>query len=303
MAYLDVHSVAARVWALAREQHWVVAHSQLVELGVHSQAIKRRLASGRLHRVYPGVYAVGRPGLTRRGAWMAAVLACGPGAALCHDSGAALLAIRHDRAGSIEVSVPADRYPRVKGIRVHRRTRTIAAEITVVDGIPVMSAARTLLDLAPRLSPRELEAAMNEADKLGLIGPDALLAYLYEHRGERGVRRLRILLDRHTYRLTDSELERRFFALLRRAELPLPLTQQRVNGFRVDFYWPKLGLVVETDGLRYHRTPATQARDNRRAQAHVAAGLTHLRFSHYEISYEPKRVVATLRRTIERLSR
>src|SRR5215216_4085411 len=65
-----------------------------------------------------------------------------------------------------------------------------------------------------------------------------------------------------------------------RTALPAGLTQPntgcRVNGFKVDFYWPDLGLIVETDGLRYHRTPAQQARDRLRDQVHAKAGLVKL---------------------------
>ena len=95
---------------------------------------------------------------------------------------------------------------------------------------------------------------MNEADKLGLIDAESLRARIDEHRGARGVSMLRRLLDRNTLVMTDSELERRFVPITQRAGLPAPLTQEWVNGFRVDFYWPELALVVETDGLRYHRT-------------------------------------------------
>jgi len=80
------------------------------------------------------------------------------------------------------------------------------------------------------------------------------------------------------------------------AGLPLPLTKQTVNGFEVDFHWPDLGLIVETDGLRYHRTPSTQVRDARRDRAHALAGMTSLRFTHYEVKYEATRVRSELRR-------
>ena len=109
------------------------------------------------------------------------------------------------------------------------------------------------------------------------------------------------LLDRHTFRLTDSELEVRFLAIVRQAGLPLPMTRQRVNGFRVDFYWPSLGLVVETDGLRYHRTPAQQARDLVRDQAHIAAGMTPLRFTHAQVRFESASVRETLVSVASRL--
>jgi very-short-patch-repair endonuclease len=73
-----------------------------------------------------------------------------------------------------------------------------------------------------------------------------------------------------------------------------------VNGYRVDFHWPELGLVVETDGLRYHRTPTQQARDRRRDQAHTAAGLTPLRFTHHQVAHEAQSVETTLRAVVRR---
>ena len=112
---------------------------------------------------------------------------------------------------------------------------------------------------------------------------------------------LRRLLDRRTFRLTDSELERRFLRLVARTGLQPPVTGERVNGIKVDLLWPALGLVVETDGLRYHRTPAQQALDRARDQAHSAAGLTPLRFTHAQVRYEPERVVATLTAVAGRL--
>ena len=112
---------------------------------------------------------------------------------------------------------------------------------------------------------------------------------------EASLAKLRETLDRRTFTLTDSELERRFLPLARRAGLPQPCTQAKVNGFRVDFYWPDLGLVVEPDGLRYHRTPAQQAQDQRpRPEATLAAGLTPLRFTHAQVRFEPEHVHRTL---------
>jgi len=103
--------------------------------------------------------------------------------------------------------------------------------------------------------------------------------------------------------MTDSELERRFLPLVDQAGLPRPLTQQRLNGFKVDFFWPGLGLVIETDGLRYHRTPAEQARDRLRDQTHTAAGLTQLRFTHAQVRYEAAHVRRTLAAIAHRLDR
>jgi len=116
-----------------------------------------------------------------------------------------------------------------------------------------------------------------------------------------GIGRLRRLLDSATFSLTDSELERRFLRLLAASQLPRPKTQVWLNGYRVDFYWPELGLVVETDGLRYHRTPSQQKADRLRDQIHTAAGLTVLRFTAAQVRFEPSQTAATLSAVLLRL--
>ncbi len=234
---------------------------QLLELGLSRRAIQHRVARGRLHRVMRGVYAVGRPELTRHGHWMAAVLGSGPSAVLSHRSAAALWGIGAELPGQIEVSVRGSSPTKLSGIRARRRPHLPLSDTTVRDGIPVTGVVRTLLDLAARMDRGRLERAVNEADRLELIDPETLFKALEDYRAQPGVGKLRELLGRHSFRLTDSELERRFLPLIKAAGLPAPVTGKRLNGFKVDFHWPDLGLVVETDGLRYHRTPAQQARD------------------------------------------
>jgi very-short-patch-repair endonuclease len=298
MASLKSQNLPSRVWELARAQHGVVAHFQLLELGYTMSAIKHRIARGRLHPVRPAVYAVGRPDLTREGEWMAAVLTCGAAAVLSYATAAALWDIRKERERCIHVTVPAPFDRRQVGIRVHRRMLG-ADDVTRCSFIPVTTPIRTLLDLATAVSPPDLEAAVNEVDKRDLVDPEALRTELDSRTGQHGVRPLRALLDRFTFTLTDSELERRFLRIVARMGWAMPQTQARVNGFRVDFYWPDLGLVVETDGLRYHRTPSQQARDRVRDQAHAAAGLAHLRFTHRQIRHDPGYV----EKTVEALAR
>jgi len=285
---------------LARRQHGVVAGWQLREAGLSRRGIEHRIAKGRLYRIAVGVYAVGRPEVTSRGHWMGAVLSSGPRAVLSHGSAAALWGIRAQRPGRIEVSTPAVFRRRRGDIAAHRRTLP-DGDLTIRDGIPVTCVARTLVDIACSLSRGELERAVNEADRLDLIDPEALRTALDDYRGQRGVARLRKLLDRRTFRLTRSELERLFLPVACRAGLPVPLTKQMVNGFEVDFYWPDLGLVVETDGLRYHRTPAQQARDRIRDQAHLAAGLIPLRFTHWQVRYERDYVRTNLLAVVRRI--
>jgi very-short-patch-repair endonuclease len=302
---------SAQVWRLAERQQGVVTRRQLLGAGFGSAEIDRRIGRGRLHRLWRGVYAVGRPRLTLPGWWRAAVLACGYDALLSHDSAAAPWGIRdvhasnegeQPRPETIHVSVSATRSPRRSGIRVHRRTGLSGSERSVCRGIAVTTPARTLLDLSTLHCPEHIEAWVNQADKLGLIDPEALRSELEQRRGMDGVPLLRSVLDRRTFQLTDSELERRFLRVVRRARLPAPLTQQSVNGFRVDFYWPELRLIAETDGLRYHRTPSQQAKDRRRDQWLVAAGFTVLRFTHAQVAFELSAVVATLRAVADRVT-
>jgi very-short-patch-repair endonuclease len=189
---------------------------------------------------------------------------------------------------------------RVPGVKVHRRP-ALADGFDLFDGIPVTSPVQTLIDLAARHQQPFVERLVNEADRLGLVRTDDLREALDRHQGERGVARLRSILDRRTFRYTRSELERAFLPLARSAGLPPPRTSVFVNGHEVDFHFPTLDLVIEADGLTYHRTPAQQAKDSERDQDHAAAGTPHLRFSHAQIKYEPERVTRILRATVHSL--
>jgi very-short-patch-repair endonuclease len=219
-----------------------------------------------------GVYAVGRPQL---------ILPTSP--------------------NQFHVTVPHQARINRPGITIHRRLSLRPDNVTRRHSIPVTTPVSTLIDLATWLERSELEAAINEADKRDLIDPEALRSALDAFRRRPGVRALRATLDRRTFRLTDSELERRFLALVHGAGLPRPETGRYVNGFKVDFYWPDLGLVVETDGLRYHRTPAQQARDRVRDHVHAIAGVTSIRFTHAQVTFEPEHVRATLAAVVRRL--
>lgn len=244
---------------------------------------------------------MGRPELTRRGRWMAAVLVCGEEAVLSHESAAALWGIE-DRERVTTVSIPEARRSRQRNIRIHCQ-KLEPADRGALDDIPVTSPVRTLIDLATIATQSRLEAAVNAADKLNLVDPETLRAAVADRTGQRGVPALRRVLDAHTFRLTDSDLERRFLRLVRRAGLPTPETGVTIVGLKLDFLWRDLGLVVETDGLRYHRTAAQQARDRRRDQALVARGLTILRFTHGQVTREPASIQRTLAQVARRLAR
>jgi Protein of unknown function (DUF559) len=221
---------------------------------------------------------------------MAAVLAAGPGAALSHRSAAALWGFGKEHPAFVDISVRRGSEARLRGVRCHRRPSLPSEDLTTRLNIPLTRPVRTFLDLATVAGPKTVERAINEADKLDVIDADSLRRALDAHAGAPGVRPLRRILDEHTFRLSDDELERLFRPIAAAAGLPPPLTKQMVDGFEVDFYWPDLGLVVETDGWRYHRTPSAQTRDALRFQTHTAAGLTPLRFSHYQVKYEAEHV-------------
>jgi very-short-patch-repair endonuclease len=294
--------MAREAWNLAENQHGVVSSDQLRAVGYTRQAIYHRIKTGRLHPLHRGVYAVGRANVTEHGRWMAAVLACGEDAVISHTSAAVLWRMGSERRGLVELSLPSLSRRCRPGLEIHQRPSLKKRDVTREYGIPCTTPVQTLIDMSLRLDRAGVERMINEADKYNLTHPPQLRGALEARAGEPGVAQLRDILDRRTFRLTKEELERRFLPLAREAGLSTPLTGQFVNDFEVDFYWPDLGLVVETDGLRYHRTPAEQARDRLRDQTHTAAGLIPLRFTHEQVRYEPEHVLAVLQATARMLA-
>jgi very-short-patch-repair endonuclease len=283
-------SAQKRAWRLSKRQHYVITRRQLLGLGFTRHAIDERIRRGRLHPVHAGVFAVGRPDLTREGVFMAAVLACGDGAALSHPSAAEHWRIRARHGGAIHVSVPAGRrHPRRKGITVHRRSACV--EVRVRSGIPVTSPIDTIVDIAPGLTEARLERAINEAAILDLVEPETLRAKLPSRPGARKVARL---LDRHSYVVTETVLEQKLVPIAFAAGLGKPETQVQTEGGRVDFLLREVGVLVEADGYRFHRTASQQSNDAARHHTHVLAGIVPLRFSHWQIVHDPKYVESVL---------
>ncbi len=284
-----------------RQQYGVVTRSQLLALGMPAGAIRHRLESGRLHRLHQGVYAVGRPEVGRPAQLTAAVLACGSGARLSHRSGAELWGIRGRAEGRIEVTVSDRSRPRRPDVKVHRRAHLKPPRL--VQGIPVGDPVSILVDLATCLSDEGVEDAVNQADRLALVATDRLPAALEREVARPGVGRLRRILAAQTFSRAQTALERRFLPIAVAAGLPRPSTQHRLGRYRVDFHWPALGLVVETDSLTYHRTAAQQAVDISRDQAHTRAGLRTLRFTHSQVFFRPGYVREVLEDTVRHLDR
>lgn len=228
---------------------------------------------------------------------MAAVLACDEEkAAISHDSAVAFYVIGKNKLlRPIHISLPAvGRRQERPGIVVHRRRAPF--EVTTRDGIRVTSPECTIIDMAATSPRDDVEAMINEATIRRLTTQEKIRAAADAAPRRPGAKPLRRIMDIRTFRFTRSALERAFIPIAVRAGLPRPLTAQVVNGYEVDFFWPELGLVVETDGLAFHRTAAQQAEDLRRDHAHMASGLTCCRFSHGQVRYETWHVEATLRK-------
>jgi very-short-patch-repair endonuclease len=290
----------ARVAWVAARQHGVVAYRQLVGLGLARGAIEWRIAARRLHRLHVGVYAVGHANVSAHGSRLAAVLACGPGALLSHRSAAAHLGLGPVVAGRLDVTCPGRTRVGHRGIAIHLPRRLNAEDATVHEGIPVTSLPRTLLDLAQVLGGRDVERALDAAERLHRFDLGAADRLLERTRGHRGRGRFARALRNHRPAPTRSELERRFLELCRNAGLPHPLPNTMVAGIEVDALWPHQRLVVELDGHAFHRTPLAFETDRRRDTTLQLSGYRVLRFTHRRLHDEPGEVVQTLRDLLSR---
>jgi very-short-patch-repair endonuclease len=268
--------------ALATRQYGVIARFQLIAIGLSEKAIDRRLASGRLHRLHPGVYAVGHMLVPREGRWLAAVLAAGADAVLSHRSAAALWGIRRYE-GWPEITVrPGQRQGR--GV-VARRSSLQPDEVTEERGIPTTTVTRTLLDLGSVLNDRQLEKAIREAEYLRLFDLTQLTRLLDRHKRRKGTAALRkaITSASESRNRTRSDLEDLFIDLLLKANLPTP----ELNGtleldamtIEPDAIWRDRKLIVELDSWGAHGTRGAFERDRERDLALAAAGWVCVRIT------------------------
>jgi very-short-patch-repair endonuclease len=264
-------SVDAHVAAIAARQHGVITLTQLIEAGLSPSAVRRRVESGRLHRIHRGVYAVGHDGLSDKGRSMAAVLACGDGAVLSHRSAAELLELLPPGEGPVHVTapVPGGRKKR-DGIRLHRSPSLPSNATTYRDGIAVTTPARTLADLRRTIEPALFRRALREAEFRGLDLGD-------------------VPSDR-----SRSDLERAFLRLCRRYRLPAPEVNVEIGRFTVDFVWRRERLAVETDGYAAHRGRQAFEDDHARELELHALGYRLRRFTDRQVERQPRAVARTV---------
>jgi very-short-patch-repair endonuclease len=219
---------------------------------------------------------------------MAAVLACGSKAVLSHHAAAALWEIRPRHHGPIDVTITGGQARQRKGVRVHRTTLD-RRHITRHHDIPITTPTRTLTDLAATLRRRDLDRAIEQALILRLTNRATLLQCQNP--------RLARALD-HEPALTRSEAEARLLELIRAAELPPPLTNTRIHGHEVDFYWPAQRLVIEVDGYTYHHTRQAFERDRLRDSRLQAHAVRINRVTWRQIAHTPTALIARIAATI-----
>src|SRR5215211_2795898 len=268
------------VAAIAARQHGVVARTQLLAAGISARWIETRLDKGLLIRVYPGIYRVGHLAASMEADYTAAVMACGGRAVLSGPAAARLLGLIRGPAPQPDVTTPKDR--RVAGSATHRQRGGLEQDMTRWRGIPVTTAARTLVDLAAVVSAPELARAVHQAGVLHGTTPEEVEDVLHRRPRSRGARDLRDVLHGDQGK-TLSKLERLFIALLKKHGLPLPVTNRPAGGRLVDCRWPDYNLTVELDSYRYHRSRHAWELDRKREREARARGDDFRRFTYGDV--------------------
>jgi hypothetical protein len=263
----------AQLARLAARQHGLVTAAQFGEAGLTRGAVAQRVAAGRLHPKYRGVYAVGHARLSQHGRWMAAVLAAGEGALLSHLAAAKLWEVWRRRVpAGIDVTVPKQRRDR-PGVRVHRTRNLDPRDVTVHDGIPVTTIARLLVDLSSVLTAPQLANVIHEAAFRNRFDLEATRQAMTRATGRHGLDVLEASLNAHLSGSagTRSALEDQFLADIQAQGLPDPLVNTKLKDIEIDFHWPERNLCIEIDGPGHER-PRTRTEDRARDAKLRAAG-------------------------------
>jgi hypothetical protein len=279
------------IGGLASRGHGVVTRASLLEAGVTPDEIRHRLGSGALLREHAGVYRVGHRAPSLLASYLAAVWACGPGSLLSGLAAAHLLGLRRGPAPLPEVLTRTER--RVPGIKTRRSRALGVADGTTWNAIPVTTVPRTLVDLAAVLALDDLARACHEAGVRHRTTPAQVKRVLGRLPTAPGRAKLTavILGDVH---VTLSRLESRFLWRLRAAGLPLPETNRRAGGKRVDCRWAQHHLTVELDSYRFHNSRYAWNQDRRREREAYARGDQHRRYTWGDVFEHPGPMLAEL---------
>lgn len=287
------------VLKLAARQHGVVNRAQLLKLGFTDDQIATRIARGLMSVRHRGVYRVG-PVESPLGTLMAACLACGPTAVVSGRSACELWnLLRPNEVVAPPVITVVNVSRSHSGIEVHRVRALPRQHVTRLQGVPVTTPLRSLLDLAARAAPRELERAVAEAYAQGLVTERRLRNFVAANAAARGASTLRELL-REQPALTRSEAERRLLARIRSAQLPAPRVNARIAGLEVDLHWPAARLVVEVDGHRFHGSRVSFENDRRRDATLLAHGYRVMRITWRQLVNESDATLVRLAQALVR---
>jgi len=277
---------------LAGRQRGYVTRRQLLAGGVPPATIDHWIVCGRLIRVHAGVYAVGHVPQEPASRAYAAVLACGPRALLSHRSAASLWGLVKGWKEPLEVTAPAKHVR--PGIRAHRSTTLTPADRRRWLGVPVTSAERTVLDVAPRLSNRQLTRMVNDARHAGFVKVAALTETLDRCPNHPGAERVRVVLAPGRGP-TRSDFEDIFIALALEHGLPVPKVNTMVNGHEVDALFAAEKLIVELDGWEFHSDRQSFESDRDRDMTHAEAGYLTVRITWERLRTQPAREAERLR--------
>lgn len=263
----------------------------MIGLGLSKDQIARRVKSGNLYRVHRGVYAVGRPPRTALEHASAAVLACGPDAALSHGSALALWDLAR---WSWTFAVMTPTYRRPSGIKVHSGRGLLPRDFRRRNGIRVTSPARTLLDCAPLLQDKALARAVNDARHLKHLRLRDLADVVDRFPRRPGAARLAPFISTEGGP-TRSGWEDDFPSFCRRFGLPEPVMAASVAGYTVDALFPHEKVIVELDGWEYHSSRASFESDRERDASTLVAGHVTVRMTWERIFGDAAREAMRLR--------
>lgn len=290
--------------AIASAQRGYVSREQLLAADINRHAIDRRVRNGRLIRRHPGIYAVGREADGELAEETAALLALGSGAFLSHHSAATLWEVRIGTARPIHITHSAGEHrTQPHGVIVHRSRILLPRDLRVHRGLPVVSPARMMLDIAATLPERDLAYVLEECFVKRLLSEAELSDILLRAGRHPGAAALAHVAHNRTGSLTESAAQRRLLELIELADLPRPETERPVLDYRVDLLWPDLRLIVEVDGYSSHGTRGAFERDRRRDARLNAAGFMVLRFTALQIEQQPLATIARLAQAILAQSR
>lgn len=280
----------AAIMRFADGQRGLITHSQLLHCGLDRFEIKRLVERGWLRPVLRGVYLVGHAAEVNYMRETAVVLAYAPSSKIAHRSSLTLWRVL-PAANELDVHVLVlgRRARRREGVVVHHAERLADCDLGHCQRLPVTMPARALLEAACDLGLHETEKAVDEALALGLVDRPGLLAVLDRYPGHRGAKIIRQLADPNgASEITRSEAEKRLSLLLRKVKAPPSQTQYRIGPYKADRCWPELKLIIEVDGVKFHRDGKRMEKDNTRQDNLRRMGYVVVRFTRRQIVYEPE---------------